>query len=92
MPDALIGLVAHPTPVRLHIRGLGSGPPTGDQGLADVGMLRQHPDERGGNSIMVVLMSTATGFRSPAGAVSSSRWTYSGIASPPAKGSQIGGP
>ena len=37
------------------------------------------------------LRRTATGFRSPASAVSPSRWASSGMAPPPAKGSRIGG-
>ena len=49
------------------------------------------PLKRGGTSIVALLISTATGFKSPASAVSPSRWASSGMAPPPAKGSKIGG-
>ena len=41
------------------------------------------PAKRGGISIIALLMSTATGFRSPASAVSPSRWASSGMAAAP---------
>ena len=49
------------------------------------------PANRGGISIIALLINTATGFRSPASAFNPNRCASSGIAPPPANGSRIGG-
>ena len=56
-----------------------------------LGCTGSRPAKRGGMSIIALLISTATGFRSPARAVRPSRRASSGIAPPPANGSKIGG-
>ena len=59
--------------------------------VATSGCTGGRPANRGGISIIALLISTATGFRSPARAVRPSRCASSGIVPPPANGSRIGG-
>ena len=90
--DALFRFVPHPLSVIAHILGQSLAPfhslSRKDSYLfVASGFTGGLPANFGGISIMALLISTATGFRSLAYASSPNRWASSGSAPPPAKGS-----